>query len=150
MVRLNKVVDDAKEILKALPQTPNSMTLYVAAPWKWRVTQLVLAGVSEGAEMGSVMSRALKKASEVEAKEISRLVRELYGVPKPELEILQESLSFIRGAAEERKLLETLGQAFVRGRIGIPVLVSAEDPHRSDPARKTHRSMPLRPGIFFE
>jgi len=149
-IYLNKVVDDAKEILKALPHVPNSMTLYVAAPWKWRVTQLVLAGVSEGAEMGSVMSRALKEVSEVEPKEISRLVQELYGVPKPELEILQESLSFIRDAAEERKLMETLGQAFVQGRTGIPVLVSAEDPHGSDPAKKAHRSMPLRPGIFFE
>ncbi|MFQ5951024.1 MAG: leucine--tRNA ligase, partial [Candidatus Geothermarchaeales archaeon] len=75
---LTRALDDAKKILKALPQTPSKMTFYVAAPWKWRVTRLVLAGVSEGAKMGSVISRALKTARDVEPKEISRLVQELY------------------------------------------------------------------------
>jgi leucyl-tRNA synthetase len=147
---LNRALDDVKKILKALPQTPSKMTFYVAAPWKWRVTRLVLAGVSEGVKIRSIISRALKEVSEVEPKEISRLVQELYRVPKPELEVLEENLRHITDETEEREVMETLGQAFVHSRTGIPVLVSAEDPHSSDPARKTHRSMPLRPGIFFE
>ncbi len=132
---------DVTDILDVTGTDPETIRIYVAAPWK----QTVLDAVAEiGPDVGAVMGEVMSEPSLRErGNEVNQLVQELV----ESMRGLAETDRRQRTAVDELSIYEEAA-AFIASEFDATVEVYAEDdPDVVDPDDKRHDAVPLRPAI---
>ncbi|HID74323.1 MAG TPA: leucine--tRNA ligase, partial [Thermoplasmata archaeon] len=134
------LMGDLREILSFLKGKAGTIHLYTAAPWKWRLLDLVRRATDEGPARFQDVMRAVMGDPEIRrmGKAVPRVVQRL----------LAERSPYALTAGEERAKLETEA-AFLESEFGLPVRVWVEG-EAEDPMGKARNALPLKPAIYVE
>jgi len=133
------LMDDLREVLNLVGDTPGDIHLYTASEWKWHLAGSVRDSIDDGVvRFQDVMSKVM---SDPEIRKNGK------AVPKAVKRLLQERAPYGIGMEAEREKLadeaEFLSQEFGR-KVHVRVEGEAEDP-----MGKAKNALPYKPAIFI-
>ncbi len=146
---LRNVVDDVRQIVKAINVKPSRVVFYTSPAWKRKIYETAVElklkdrlDVGGLVKQGRTTPEAKNRASELPAFS-KRMVKALADRGPKELEVL--SWTF-----DEREFLEE-SAAFLQAELGAEVeFFEEEEDGVYDPASKASQSLPWRPAIYVE
>ena len=133
------LMDDLREVLNLVGDTPGDIHLYTAAEWKWHLARSVRDSIDDGVvRFQDVMSKVM---SDPEVRERGK------AVPSAVKRLLQERAPYGIGMEAEREKLADEAE-FLSQEFGRKVHVRAEG-EAEDPMGKAKNALPYKPAIFI-
>jgi len=152
---LNTILEDVKEVIKILPNTPSQIHLYIASEWKWHLIKKLIQDkkINKQTQLGDLIQNVMKNYPKIPSKTIVKTAKELM---KPDHEIGQTLQFFesITNSKNEHQILNEFGINYLEKKLGlkirVPIQIQQEDSTSYDPLNKSSRSLPFKPGIYVE
>lgn len=147
---VKQVLTDTGEILKATSITPNHVSFYVAADWKWKVYLKALKSAEEKVNQGEFLKslmedQRLRSLGKIAADYGARAIQQANQMPdemrrsRQDAEILDEKAIFAEAIDFYRRELKASVDVWTEGEPGIV-----------DPKNRARMSEPYRPAIYLD
>ncbi|MFQ5711579.1 MAG: leucine--tRNA ligase [Candidatus Geothermarchaeales archaeon] len=150
---VHQLIDDLREVVKALPIEVNRAYLYVAEGWKWTLLEATLKSVdptTKRVDFSRVIEEVRKKHPDVEASTIAKMLKTLVKRPWVELVEQKSLMEAVGGPDEEAGVIVSIASRYVGRGLGVELHVQREGSASYDPKERASRAMPLKPGIYVE
>ena len=141
--RIERLTEDIHDIVDVTGTDPDTVRVYAAADWKWRVFDAV---VEAGPDVGAVMSEAM---SDPALRERGDAVNDLAGDLVDLVRNLDDETVAAVSDLDETSVYET-ATAFLEREFNADVTVYDEDDDPPDPGGKAGDAVPLRPAVHLE
>ncbi|WP_299335958.1 leucine--tRNA ligase [Haloplanus sp.] len=140
---IERLTEDIHDIIDVTGTEPDTVSVYVAADWKWGVFDAV---VEAGPDVGAVMSEAM---SDPDLRERGDAVNDLAGELVDLVRDLDDETTTAVRDLDEAAVYESAAD-FLEREFDAAVEVYAEDADPPDPGETAGDAVPLRPAIYLE